>query len=223
MEVLARKTHELNRHEDLEVVMEKLRIVPGTVAVDVGAGIGFFSRSIGTRLGANGKLYVTELDPSLLAVVASRYARPPARSGERLASLKLIWASPDDIGLGPASVDLALLSHLDFPAFKATDKEQDFLTSVFAAVRPGGRAAVLQWVNFKKERVTPPDQPTSSQEAIENIVANLEGAGFSFVRVEKLEPRAGYLPEKSNFGQFTREQWFDTVLVTFQKGGSTAE
>jgi predicted methyltransferase len=216
MEVLASKTHELNRHEDVESVVAKLELEPGMVVADVGAGIGVFTRPLGRALGSTGTLYATELDPSLLAIVASRYGAPTGATGN-LAPLKLVWASPDDMGLGPATVDLALLSHLDFLAFRATGGEQKFLQTVFESVRPGGRVAVLQWVNFKKERVTPPDQPTSSSEAIENIVRNVEQVGFKLAHVDRLRPRPGYLPEKSNFGQFTREQWFDTALVLFVK------
>jgi predicted methyltransferase len=216
LEILASRTHELNRHEDVEEVVAKLELTPGMVVVDVGAGIGVFTRLLGAQLGPTGRLYATELDPTLLAILASRYEDPP-KAGGSLAPLTLVWSSPDDVGLMPKAADLALLSHLDFLAFRATRGEQKLLHSLYDAVRPSGRVAVLQWVNFKKERVTPPDQPTSSAEAIDNIVANLEQVGFKLEQVHRLEPPVGYLPEQSNFGQFTREQWFDTALIIFVK------
>ncbi len=170
------------RHEDLEQVMEALAVEPGSKVADIGCGIGYFSLPLARATGDNGVVYATDFDQRLLDVMAQDLQRPENRS---IHNIRPILTEADQVGLEPASVDLAFISHLDFYAFDFVNQHhKKLLQGVFEAIVPGGRCVVLQWMGT--------DPPNT---CAKNVSTNFEALGFEEVKVVPFEEYDSFLFE----------------------------
>lgn len=164
-------------------VVETLRVRPGMVVADVGAGSGYFTRRFAAAVGPTGRVIAVDTEQGMLDELRRRTGDAPNVERRQVA--------PDDPGLDPASVDLIFICntghHLpDRPRYYAKLRE---------ALRPGGR---LVLVDFHKRPlpVGPPVERKLSQTETE---AEAKAAGFrlrtahGFLRYQyflELEPAA---------------------------------
>ena len=113
-----------------------LALEPGAMAADVGAGEGQMAVVVAARLGAGGRLYATEIDPARRRTIDAT----AGRAG--LHNVTVLEAGERQTGLPAACCDAVYLRrvyhHFTNPA--ALD------ASLFEAVRPGGRLAIIDFV-----------------------------------------------------------------------------
>lgn len=121
---------EWNRPAD---VMDALRAAPGSVVADIGAGFGYFTFHLSSRVGPTGKVYATDIRNRRLDVIRERVA------ADGLTNVEVMIGANDDPLLAPESVDAILLSNSyhDFTDFNP------MMQGMFAALKPGGRLVVL--------------------------------------------------------------------------------
>jgi ubiquinone/menaquinone biosynthesis C-methylase UbiE len=112
-----------------------LSLATGTVVADVGAGKGELTFALAREVGANGRVFATEIDPGRLqqlreAVVAAK-----------LANVTVVEAHSRETGLPPSCCDAIVLRrvyhHLTDPAA--------INTSLLRSLRPGGVLAVIDF------------------------------------------------------------------------------
>lgn len=209
------RAYERARHEDPDAVMRLLAVSPGSTVADIGAGTGVFSRRLARAVGADGRVLATELDPMLLATLMARAATDPETGP--LNNISPRWVGYDHVGLSPASVDVAFLAHLDF--YAAPDLEAGpaaFLKTVFDAVRPGGRLAVLQWLYWNVGMPDANIDSLSRQEVLDATLANWRAAGFAdpVIHAVPMPPDA---VARDMDPRVTLEMAFDTVLIVFAR------
>ena len=113
-----------------------LALEPGATAAEVGAGEGQMAVVLAARLGAAGRLYVTEIDP------ARRRTIDAAIGKAGLHNVTVLEAGERQTYLPAACCDAVYMRrvyhHFTNPA--ALD------ASLFEAVRPGGRLAIIDFV-----------------------------------------------------------------------------
>jgi predicted methyltransferase len=85
------------------IVMDLLRIGPGSRVADIGAGTGYFTFHLAQRVGATGRVYAVDIVRSALEDIARRAA---ARS---LKQVTTVLGSDNDPRLPPQSVDVVLV------------------------------------------------------------------------------------------------------------------
>jgi SAM-dependent methyltransferase len=214
-EVGTSRAYERARHEDANRVLELLAIAPGTAIADIGAGTGFYTRRLAAATGPGGTVFATELDPMLLTTLMAYASSDPATSSLR--NIRPRWVGYEHVGLPPESVDLAFLSHLDFYSVPhLLPGPQAHLKSIFAAVRPGGRVAVLQWLYWNVGIDDAAVANLTRQEILDATAANFQAAGFDAPDVYPIamppNPVALDLPPGVSLAMA-----FDTVLFVFQK------
>ncbi len=112
-------------------LVARLGIVPGQTVADLGAGPGYLTSRLADAVGPNGHVIATDIDRSALALLRDR------AHGHAPIETRLV--DPDDPGLSPDSVDLALLCHVD--AF--LPDRAGWLERLKPALRPSGRLAVI--------------------------------------------------------------------------------
>ena len=156
---------ELVRHEDRAEVLARLPIEPGMRVADVGCGLGWFTFDLARAVGPAGRVWAVDLEPEYLAIVDQRETDPAFPNPGNVTT---VLGRPDALPLPPASLDLALLAHLDFHLVRPLQPEHHatFLRSVHAAIRPGGRAAVLQWLGAREGSTA------------DDMIRNFQDAGF---------------------------------------------
>ena len=111
-------------------LMEALELKPGMTAADVGAGDGKMTVILAQRLGPSGRMYSTELEPEELRAATAGFANVAViQAGEQQTNLPAECCD--------AIVMRMVYHHITNPAAMNA--------SLFQALRPGGRLAVIDF------------------------------------------------------------------------------
>jgi SAM-dependent methyltransferase len=170
---LERSERELE--EEPDKALDALGPLNGLAIADLGAGSGYFTVRLAARAGAAGRVYATDLQPEMLKMLGARLAR------ENVRNVTLVQGAVDDPKLLPAAIDLVLMVDV----YHEFSEPQKMLRGIRAALKPGGRLALLE---YRKED---PDVPIRFEHkmSIAEARMEIEGEGFSFVRVDNRLPR----------------------------------
>lgn len=167
----------VKRHEDLATVMDRLAIEPGMVVADIGCGIGYFTFPMARAAGPDGEVWAIDIEPDAIKWIQNQSASP---SVNPYGNIRARVSRPDDPLLPPESIDLGLYSHMGwYMAGKLNSENTKMIANTYAAIKPGGRLAVLQWV-----------RPGTR---MDHLSRNFQRAGFQEARVEHFETEDTYL------------------------------
>jgi predicted methyltransferase len=154
-------------------VFSLLGLEPGMRVADIGAGAGYYTVRLARALGDSGTIYAQDISQNVLDALKVRLAR------EKLSGITLLLGQPDDPGLPPGSLDLAILSHM----YHEIARPYDFLFKLQRAFRPGGRIAVID-----------SDKPTASHGTPPLLLrCEMAAVGYHELAFHSLEPATGYL------------------------------
>jgi ubiquinone/menaquinone biosynthesis C-methylase UbiE len=129
---------EREREERPSLAIEELRLEPGMVVADFGAGSGYYTERLATAIGPTGKVLAVDLQPEMLALVGARVKRLG------LTNVELVRSTADDPHLPAGSVDLILMVDV----YHELAAPQRSLRAMKAALSPRGRIAIVE---FRKE------------------------------------------------------------------------
>jgi ubiquinone/menaquinone biosynthesis C-methylase UbiE len=141
---------------------------------DIGAGSGYYTSRISKRLGPTGRVYATDIQPGMIALLNRRI------TSEGLTNVTTILGAMDDPKLPPKSVDLAIMVDV----YHELQQPQLFLQRLKDAFKPGGRLVLLE---FRKEDATVPILEVHKMSVAE-VKAELEAEGFALERVIDVLP-----------------------------------
>src|SRR5207245_5590306 len=85
--------------EQPEKVLDALKIAPGSTVADIGAGTGYFSVRLAKRVGPQGRVLATDIQPEMLA----RLSATMRKTG--LHNIEPILCTPMDAKLPPGQLD----------------------------------------------------------------------------------------------------------------------
>jgi ubiquinone/menaquinone biosynthesis C-methylase UbiE len=160
--------------KDADDLATLLQIGPGSVVAEVGAGKGKLMRIMAEKVGPSGRVYATEIDQTRLAQLRA------IASDKKLSNVTVIEATETQSGLPANCCDAiymtAVYHHFTKPA--QTD------ASLYSALRPGGRIAVLDF------RPT----PLFALWKVKGVPANRGGHGVPPEIVRQEMTRAGFKP-----------------------------
>lgn len=96
---------EPGRDEKLQInrVMDVLKLHPGSVVADIGAGGGWFSVRAARRVAPTGKVIAEDINPAAIDYIRNRAA------SEHLTDITPLLGTPDDPNLAPNSLDAAIM------------------------------------------------------------------------------------------------------------------
>ena len=94
---------EREREEEPSKAVAALDIKAGQVVADVGAGSGYYTVRLAARVGESGKVFATDIQPQMLALVRQRVLR------DRLTQVEVVQATATDSGLPGSQLDLILI------------------------------------------------------------------------------------------------------------------
>ena len=120
------------------IVLEALGLKGGEVVADLGAGSGFYTFRIASKVGKTGKVLAVDIQDEMLKAIRERAAQ------QKLTNVEVIKGSENDPHLPENGVDLVLMvdvyHELSFPF--------EIMTKVRKALKPGGR---MVFVEYRKE------------------------------------------------------------------------
>jgi len=154
-----------------ERVLDLLAVGPKMTVADVGAGTGYFTVRIARRVGSQGLVYATDVQPEMLR-------RIDARVGEEgLDNVQLIRAGEHAAELPARCCDLVLLVDV----YHELADPPGVMAGIRRALRPAGRLALVEYRGEDPEVPIKPEHKMT----LARIRKEVEPLGFAFV--ESLE------------------------------------
>ena len=169
---------EREQTEQPEKALDALAIEPGTTVADVGAGTGYFTLRIARRVGPQGHVVATDIEPRMLAVLAERATKA------HLSNIETRVVTNDDPRLDPGSLDLVLMVDV----YHELAHPQAELAAVKRALRPGGRLALVEYRGEDpKVAIKPEHKMTRAQVEAEVLPAGYrEVQDFELLRDQRI-------------------------------------
>jgi len=119
--------------EKPQEIMDVLGIKAGSVVADVGAGEGYFTFHLASRVGSTGRVYAEDILDNRLEKIRSRATK------EKLTQIETIHGETDDPRLPTERSDVVLISNA-YHEFREYDK---MLQRIIRALKPGGLLAII--------------------------------------------------------------------------------
>jgi ubiquinone/menaquinone biosynthesis C-methylase UbiE len=160
-------------------VMDALGIADGSKVADIGAGSGYFTIRLATRVGPNGIVWAEDVQPAMLEAIKRRVAKDVAKDIRNVVAVK---GTSSDPMLPANSVDAVLILET-YQEVVQDGNPQLFLQNVRNALRPGGRVGVI---DYKKDGGGPgPDGPRPDPDT---VIAVAQQAGLRLMKRETFLP-----------------------------------
>ncbi|MGH9722995.1 MAG: class I SAM-dependent methyltransferase [Bryobacteraceae bacterium] len=162
-------------------VVAALRLQPGSVVADLGAGMGYFTARLADAVGARGKVYAVDVTDRSINFLRQRFDKNPA--------VEVVKASAEE-WKPPAPADAALMTD----AFHEFGDSAAVLRTLRSYLKEGGRLVI---VDFMKPEIEIARAGQRKHHAMsQQIVADdLAAAGFRVV--DKLSPFIERTPKYS--------------------------
>jgi SAM-dependent methyltransferase len=176
-------------------LVQILQLKPGMAIADVGAGFGAWTVAFGKYVGPSGRVYATDIGEKQLA-----FLREFAKK-EGLNNVSVVASAERSTNL-PANCCDAILIRDAFHHFTQPD---DFLKSVVASLKPGGRLALIDF----------PPRPNTEVPA--GVPANRKGHGVPMEVVISELTAAGLIQVSAEPKWSEKSQPNDLFLVAFRK------
>jgi SAM-dependent methyltransferase len=154
--------HRIERLRPAEII-RALEVKPGSIVADIGSGSGLFTRQLARAVAPGGRVYAVDIDPALLEHVRKTAA------ADGIANIVTVRAPEDSPNLMAASVDLAFICD----TLHHIEKRQLYLTNLKKCVKPGGRVAIIDFLDGW------PENHESMKFSLEDLDRWTSAAGYS--------------------------------------------
>jgi ubiquinone/menaquinone biosynthesis C-methylase UbiE len=155
-----------------------LRLKPGSVVADIGAGSGCLLPHLSRAVRPSGTVYAQEVQPSFLPELRHRSAK--------LKNVRVLLGTPSDPRLPKTSMDcfvlLAVCHEIEWPLV--------FLRALRQAARSGARLAII---DFDASRKGDPPAPQGHQIADVQVIAEAQACGWRLVERHEWLPSQFFL------------------------------
>lgn len=157
---------------EAETVMDQAAITEGMSVADIGAGEGYYTVRLSSRVGPEGRVLAQDIDDEVLARLGSRVER------ERLDNVSVITGGIDDPNLPPDSFDRIFMVHM----YHEITEPYAFLWRMRPALREGGQVIVVDV-----------DRPTDQHGINPQLLfCEFERVGYRLVEFVRKPQIAGY-------------------------------
>jgi precorrin-6B methylase 2 len=159
---------ERESEEQPQRVIDALEIKPGQTIADLGAGSGYYSFRIAPLVGPTGKVLAIDIEPRMLEAITERARR------EHVGNVTTVHSSAQDPNLAPGSVDLLFMVDV----YHELEYPYEVMTKVRAALKPGGRVALIEYRAEDPEVLIKPLHKMSERQ----VRRELQAAGFKHLK-----------------------------------------
>jgi ubiquinone/menaquinone biosynthesis C-methylase UbiE len=170
---LVRPERETEEHPD--AALDAIGIAKGAVVADVGAGAGYMTWRMATRVGPTGKVYANDIAPKMLELLRKNMAE------RHLANVEPVLGTVDDPKLPRAALDLILLVDV----YHEFSEPQKMLRHMRESLKPEGRLVLLE---YRGEDPNVPIRPEHKM-TVAQVKAELEPEGFRLAETLETLPR----------------------------------
>lgn len=161
--------------EQPDVALAALKLPVGATVADVGAGSGYMTERMARIVGPSGKVYASDIQPQMLAILQRRMA------SVGLTNVELVLGTVDDPKLPANAIDLILMVDV----YHEFQQPQRMLRRMHDALKTDGRLVLLE---YRKEDPSIPILPDHKMSVAEAKL-EVEAEGFTLSKVEGMLPR----------------------------------
>lgn len=165
---------EREQEEQPEAMLDALDLKPGDTVADVGAGVGYTSVRIAHRVGQNGTVYATDLQPQMITKLKENLTLLDLRN------VRPVLCTATDPKLPEGKIDLALMVDV----YHECSEPVATLQGLRKALKPGGR---LVLVEFRGEDPEVPIKPEHKM-TVTQVRKEIEPQGYTFKALHDFLP-----------------------------------
>lgn len=162
---------EREREERTDLLVAALKLEPGMVVGDIGAGTGYLSRRIAAAVAPGGRVIAEDVQPEMVRQLRLL----SARAG--LANIEPRLGAEDDVALPEASLDLAVMVDV----YHELAYPREVLASIVRALKVGGRLVFVEY------RAEDPRVPIKPLHKMSEAQVRREAEVFALAWVESVE------------------------------------
>jgi len=162
-----------------DAVMGALALREGEVVADIGAGSGYFALRFARAVGDGGRVYAVDISPDMVRHLNRRLRDAGVRN------VVTVLSDPDDPLLPDASVDRFVI----VDTWHHVEDQAKYLALMKRMLKPGGQVV---HIDFQK-RELPIGPPMGMKIAREDLVKQMEGAGFGLTAEHTFLPYQYFL------------------------------
>ncbi|HTD86056.1 MAG TPA: methyltransferase domain-containing protein [Candidatus Binatia bacterium] len=137
---------ERNAEENTELLIKSLPVKSGEVIADIGAGTGYFTRQLATKVGPKGKVLAVDIQPEMIALLTNRMATL------RVSNVQAILGTIVDPNLPAASADWVLMVDV----YHEFSHPYEMMHAICKSLKPNGKVI---FVEFRGEDPAVPIKP----------------------------------------------------------------
>lgn len=155
----------------VEETVTQLKLKPGDVVADIGAGSGVFTPPLARAVSPGGKVYAVDIEQGLLDHIASK-----ARE-LRITNTETVLGRATDPALPTRNLDLAFICDV----LHHIEKRAEYLATLVRYMKPSGRIAIIDFEPERGPHKNDPSLQTTAAQTAEWM------AVIGYVPVEKHE------------------------------------
>ena len=160
--------------EQPQLAIDALGIKPGQTVADLGAGSGYYSFRVAPLVGPTGKVLAIDIEPAMLEAIVQRAQR------EHISNVATVRSSAQDPNLAAGSVDLLFMVDV----YHELEYPYEMMTKVRAALKPGGRVALIEYRAEDPEVAIKPLHKMSERQ----VRREMQAAGFKHLQTVRTLP-----------------------------------
>lgn len=162
-----------DKSNEAEHVMDIAGITPGMTVADIGAGEGYYTIRLSTRVGRSGRVLAQDVVPAVRVRLAARVQH------DRLDNVSVQLGAPADPRLPANSFDRIFMIHM----YHEIAAPYEFMWRMRPALRVGGRVIIVDGDRPTHQHGTPPAL----------LRCELEAIGYRQIELHALANAGGYL------------------------------